>query len=301
MPVLSIIVMWAGRRGWAPTRKTASSDNTGAAQSLHYSYAHVAPWSASSRSKPILCYRLAKSHAEPKFCCTSWKPKLLGRVTRAVVVCHVAALQVRGFVSSTVQTDGSSRSKNDGELHELMLRYQAADLSAADELVRRLSPLLFRFLHSPQWIQAWNEDVLQDCWLQVHRARHTFRPGYPVLPWIFAIARHTRRDWYRRRCRIESREVPLQTAGSQYGFLAHSSTQDARLQPLLAVLPPSQRQVVVMLKISEMTLEEVAHATSSSVGSVKQRAYRAYRKLKEVFGAAASSEQGNSVSLADEL
>ncbi len=184
---------------------------------------------------------------------------------------------------------------NDDELHELMLRYQAADLSAADELVRCLSPLLFRFLHNPLWIQTWTEDVLQDCWLQVHRARHTFRPGHPVLPWIFAIARHTRRDWYRRRRRIESREVPLQTAGSQYGSLAHNSMPDEALRPLLAVLPPSQREVLVMLKISEMSLEEVAHATSSSVGSVKQRAHRAYRKLKEVFGVPAPSEQGNSV------
>jgi RNA polymerase sigma-70 factor (ECF subfamily) len=38
-----------------------------------------------------------------------------------------------------------------------------------------------------------------------------------------------------------------------------------------------------MLKVSGMTLEEVARATSSSVGSVKQKAHRAYLKLRGVL------------------
>jgi RNA polymerase sigma-70 factor (ECF subfamily) len=57
------------------------------------------------------------------------------------------------------------------------------------------------------------------------------------------------------------------------------------LEALLAQLPESQREVVAMLKISGMSLEEVARATSSSVGSVKQKAHRAYEKLRELLTA----------------
>ena len=32
--------------------------------------------------------------------------------------------------------------------------------------------------------------------LRIHRARHTYLPSEPLLPWIFAIARHTRLDAY---------------------------------------------------------------------------------------------------------
>jgi RNA polymerase sigma-70 factor (ECF subfamily) len=39
-----------------------------------------------------------------------------------------------------------------------------------------------------------------------------------------------------------------------------------------------------MLKVAGMSLEEVARATSSSVGSVKQKAHRAYEKLRERMG-----------------
>jgi RNA polymerase sigma factor (sigma-70 family) len=52
---------------------------------------------------------------------------------------------------------------------------------------------------------------------------------------------------------------------------------------LLDQLPKSQRDVVLMLKVSGMSLEEVARATSVSVGAVKQRAHRAYGKLRAIL------------------
>jgi len=33
------------------------------------------------------------------------------------------------------------------------------------------------------------DDLLQETWLRIHRVRHTYRPGEPVLPWFCAIAR----------------------------------------------------------------------------------------------------------------
>jgi RNA polymerase sigma-70 factor (ECF subfamily) len=58
------------------------------------------------------------------------------------------------------------------------------------------------------------------------------------------------------------------------------------LQALLAPLPECQREVIEMLKVAGMSLEEVARATSSSVGSVKQKAHRAYDKLRELLTSA---------------
>jgi RNA polymerase sigma-70 factor (ECF subfamily) len=52
------------------------------------------------------------------------------------------------------------------------------------------------------------------------------------------------------------------------------------LEALLGELPESQREVITMLKVAGMSLEEVARATRSSVGSVKQKAHRAYEKLR---------------------
>ena len=43
--------------------------------------------------------------------------------------------------------------------------------------------------------------------MQIHRSRHTYRRSEPLMPWLFAMARHTRLDGYRKRRRLESREL----------------------------------------------------------------------------------------------
>jgi RNA polymerase sigma-70 factor, ECF subfamily len=172
-------------------------------------------------------------------------------------------------------------------LEDLMAKYQQADAAATTELIRRVSPVLFRFFASYTATRAYAEDLLQECWLRVHRSRHTYRPGEPVRAWIFAIARHTRADGYGRRRRIESHEVavddlrqlPERGKGARHGPDAFADD----LSHLINVLPASQREVILMLKVSGMGLEEVARATCSTVGAVKQKAHRAYRKLRETL------------------
>jgi RNA polymerase sigma-70 factor (ECF subfamily) len=62
---------------------------------------------------------------------------------------------------------------------------------------------------------------------------------------------------------------------------------------LVATLPGAQREVVTMLKVGGLTLEEVARATSSTVGAVKQKAHRAYERLrKSVLIEAEQSSKG---------
>jgi DNA-directed RNA polymerase specialized sigma24 family protein len=59
----------------------------------------------------------------------------------------------------------------------------------------------------------------------------------------------------------------------------HPSGRDEFMR-LLDNLPESQREVIFMLKVSGMSLEEVARATSSTVGAIKQKAHRAYERLR---------------------
>jgi RNA polymerase sigma-70 factor (ECF subfamily) len=165
-----------------------------------------------------------------------------------------------------------------------MSGYQQADREAAAKLVERVSPMLLRFLAGPLQTRAYAEDMLQECWLRIHRSRHTYRPGTPVLPWFFAIARYTRIDAYRRRRQIDANELAvddLSTSGAGQSTLPDAADRD--LWRLVGQLPPSQQEVIQMLKVSGLSLEEVARATGSSVGSVKQKAHRAYQKLRELL------------------
>jgi len=169
----------------------------------------------------------------------------------------------------------------DSDLETLMARYQRGDFAAATALIRRLSPQLHRFFVVQFASRGDADDLLQETWLRIHQVRHTYRAGEPVLPWLYAIARHIRVDHYRKARRTAAREDRLEETPEVAAALPASSGGAPDLEALLAHLPDSQREVIEMLKIAGMSLEEVARATSSTVGSVKQKAHRAYERLRE--------------------
>ena len=172
---------------------------------------------------------------------------------------------------------------NGDTLKSLMEGYQRADQDAAGGLIDCVGPSLHRFFMAQYVSRRYADDLLQETWLRVHQARHTYRLGEAVLPWIYAIARNVRVDSYRKARRIETRE-------HQVELLPEPALQVPRpergpdLATLLKALPESQREVITLLKIAGLSLEEVARSTSSSVGSVKQKAHRAYEKLRELLG-----------------
>jgi RNA polymerase sigma-70 factor (ECF subfamily) len=163
-----------------------------------------------------------------------------------------------------------------------MVRYQQGDLAAATALIQRLSPILHRSFMVQFVSRRHADDLLQETWLRIHEVRHTYRPGERLLPWLYAIARHIRVDHYRRVRRLEIREQQVDDL-PEFAAATRPSDPGPDVAALLAALPDSQREVIAMLKMSNMSLEEVARATSSTVGSVKQKAHRAYTRLRELL------------------
>jgi len=172
------------------------------------------------------------------------------------------------------------------DLERLMVRYQNGDAEAARSLVDSLSAQLYFFFASQMGNRADADDMMQEAWLRIHRARHTYRAGEPLLPWVYAIARRVRVDNYRRRQRISKREVATE-ALPETGASQSPDTDTPSFAELVAPLPESQREVLTMLKVSGLSIEEVARATASTVGAVKQKVHRAYDRLRELLRDAA--------------
>lgn len=165
-----------------------------------------------------------------------------------------------------------------------MCRYQRADQDAVTALVGRVTPLLRRYFLLQYSNRTHIDDLLQDTWMRIHKARHTYRGEEPLLPWVLAVARHAGLDHYRRASRHQLHERQMDTLPeAAVGVAAGENLPD--LDRLLSALPERQREVIIMLKVSGMTIDEVALSTSSSPGSVKQKAHRAYRKLREILSA----------------
>ena len=173
----------------------------------------------------------------------------------------------------------------DSNLEMLMASYQRGDFAAATDLIERISPRLHRFFAAQSGSRAHADDLLQETWLRIHKVRYTYRPGEPALPWFYAIARHIRVDHHRKSVRTAVGEQKLEAMSKDAAAVPGESDRADGLEALLAPLPESQREVIEMLKVAGMSLEEVARATSSSVGSVKQKVHRAYKKLRETISA----------------
>lgn len=177
-------------------------------------------------------------------------------------------------------------------LETLMALYQQGDTRAATELIHSVSPRLYRFFAVNEVSRSQADDLLQETWLRIHRVRHTYRAGEPALAWFYAIARHVRVDHYRREMRTIAKENKLDETASMAKSVA-SPVEELRLQALLAPLSSGEREVLQMLKVEGLSLEEVARATSSTVGSVKQKAHRAYKKLRQAFGFSAKKTEAS--------
>ena len=173
--------------------------------------------------------------------------------------------------SALIEPTTAERSSAD--LDRWMQRYQQADPDAPGALVAALSPALLRFFRSQVSSREQADDLLQDTWLRIHRVRHTYRAGDPVLPWVYTIARRVRVDNYRKRIRMSSREMSVDVLPEVPTRNDETSSLPS-FEELVAVLPESQREVVTMLKVDGLSLEEIARVTSSTSGPTVSRTRR---------------------------
>jgi RNA polymerase sigma-70 factor (ECF subfamily) len=137
---------------------------------------------------------------------------------------------------------------------------------------------LRRHVADPQEV----EDAYQEVFMAIFEARHTYEPGRPFEPWLFAIARniavdYSRRRWSRSRWEELTADLPEQAADV-------SNAAPRELEAVLAELPVDQREAFSMLKLEGMSLQAAAARAGVSVGALKVRAHRAYKVIRKLMG-----------------
>lgn len=180
-----------------------------------------------------------------------------------------------------MERDLSASAASEPDLGQLMVQYQQADRAAASALVELLSPRFYHFFASQMGSRSDANDMLQEVWLRIHRVRHTYRAGEPVLPWMYAIAHRVRVDHYRKSRRL-SREVGVDVL-PEVGTAGPERNRTPAFDELIRDLPEGQREVLTMLKVDGLSIEEIARATASTAGAVKQKAHRAYERLRSLL------------------
>ena len=174
-----------------------------------------------------------------------------------------------------------------------MERYARGDETAFADLYDAIAPRLLAFLRRATRDPSAAEDLMQQTLLHMHRARGSFIPGAPVMPWARTIARRLVTDSARRR-RVERRlfsEAPTDdqtsydptTALAPADDLLHARRLAWRIQDRIDALPELQRTAYRLLRQEGLSLKRAAELLGTSVTAVKLRAHRASVALRAVL------------------
>ena len=170
--------------------------------------------------------------------------------------------------------------RSEDPLPDLMVRYQAGDHAAFEELYRLTVDSVESYLRRRADPRT-SADLVQETYLRVHRARRTYRPDLPFRPWLFAIARHVALQVARTRRRRWSREVVVEPFPEPASPLPETDVLARRLlEEALARLPPAQREVVLLAQVEGMSSVEISKVIGVTPGAIKVRLHRANRRLK---------------------
>jgi RNA polymerase sigma-70 factor (ECF subfamily) len=181
------------------------------------------------------------------------------------------------------------------EAKELMQRYCDGDAGAFRELYALVAPRLLGYLLKMARERALADDLLQQTFLKVHRARGAYVRGADPLPWIYSIAHRTFIDQARKHKRAvvrvgDAEELP-EVAAAITGE-SDDRRDDDRADPelvsatldALAELPAQQREAVVLTKLDGKTVAEAAEIAGTTIGAMKVRAHRGYEALRKLLG-----------------
>jgi len=177
----------------------------------------------------------------------------------------------------------NSKPGDDPELVELMRRYQAGDPAAPEELYHKTRARVLHYLLSRTLDKSYAEDLLQETFLQLHRSRRTYRPGKPVAPWIFGIARHVmlmnrRSETRRSRVVVTSDESDLPEIPVPSDLEGFADRQ--LIQSALRELTADQREALVLHYVWGLSYREIGRSLGVLANTVKLRAFRGLQQVK---------------------
>ena len=172
---------------------------------------------------------------------------------------------------------------------ELIHRILAEDENAFVELVKKHQ----KQVHALAWRKIGDfhiaEEITQDTFLKVYQKLATLKDPNQFSGWLYVIATRQCLSWLRKK-RIETESLEDaewidETAYSRYVAEEHAkATVEAQrevVKKLLAKLKESERTVMTLHYLGEMTVEEISRFLGVSASAIKLRLHRARERLKK--------------------
>jgi len=180
-----------------------------------------------------------------------------------------------------------------------MDRYADGDAAAFAGVYDLLAPRLLSFFVRNAGDRSAAEDLAQQTFFHIHRARASFVRGSDVVPWAFAIGRRLLIDARRRR----KNEVLLESDDDAKSSLEVRASRDAipdevagakqlaaRAHAEIQRMPEPQRAAYQLVRDEGLSVADAARVLGTTVTAVKQRVFRASEALRAALGLVADGK-----------
>ena len=160
----------------------------------------------------------------------------------------------------------------------LLDAWRAGDPAAFEALFRRWQAPLRRHLTRMLDDPAAADDLTVETFLRLHRHRERWRPGMPLRPWLFTIARNLARN--RLRAQRLWGWLPLSAVHDRPAPPPRSDETQRRVAAAFAALPPAQREACSLRLLADLPVDEIARVTRVPAGTIKSRLFHGLRRLR---------------------
>lgn len=178
---------------------------------------------------------------------------------------------------------------------DLMLRLKAGDLQCFDVLMNKYRRQIVHFMFRMVRNQAVAEEMAQEVFLRVYRARDTYRAEAKFTTWLYRIAtnlavnhaRDTKNERLAPKVLLDEPEYEggampdvADSTPSVEADMLRRERMNAIKQHVMA-LPERQRVAVLMHKYQEMDYKSIGAVLKLSESATKSLLFRAYQTLRE--------------------
>ena len=158
-----------------------------------------------------------------------------------------------------------------------MRRVQQGDKSSYQTLFARHNRAIFGYLRRFTLSEHQTEELFQETWLKVYRARNTWQPSKAFKPWLFQVATNTARDASRRTTR---RIEEVSTDRDHENMRSHKLVSTMDLEAAIEALPDHLREAFLLGPVHGFDHKEIAQLLDITPDNARARISRARSSLR---------------------
>jgi RNA polymerase sigma-70 factor, ECF subfamily len=148
----------------------------------------------------------------------------------------------------------------------------------------RHKDIVYRFAYRMTGSSSTAEDVVQDCFMSFWQKPDAYNPSRGALrSFLLGIARNQILKRWRSERPHEELNEGMEDGRAWLPFDIEGQERAEAVKRAMLLLPPLQREAVILAEYEELSLEEIAQATAAELAAVKSRLHRARQNLRRML------------------